>query len=188
MSVISVGVLPEVRNLLILYNDTLKLMMMRDLSGFVQVPFPLLRVDEYTPVDFLGQSVDLQSRIRVVHTLLALASEDELKADFDELQPEQLCFTFDSVVAARDMFFKSNKDLTNLVDIVYDIRFGNKTDLFDKHVELITDTAMGGFDLVYYFADLSEIDYKEEFERVKENRIYCFGMLESIREKVKEGD
>lgn len=136
--------------------------------------------------DFVGHDVNIDCRLTILSCLIGSLTDEQFDKEYEDSLNKYI-LKKEELEAIREEY--SNVDnYINYVDFIYRLssNLDDKEELITKYKNVISTIAHGGYDLIYFFADVSSYDYKQEFRDVVANRQLCYEVIDDILKKEKE--
>lgn len=148
-------------------------------SGF-KVPY--VAFNYFHLQDFIGNIVNVNCRVAILSYMIGSLSDEEFEKEYEESY-NKFILKKEELYKIRDAYSDKMRDF-NLVDLVYSNSDNfDKAKLMEDYDSILGNIAFGGYDLVYFYADLSKEDMKKETEDVIDNRTLCFDLLDEVRKE-----
>lgn len=151
------------------------------------LPYDLVTLDwsEYRLVDFLGHSINLVARLDAFLQLVVSLSESKLQDELNSCENKYLV----NLEELKAAIYDDCEEGFNIVDFCYTLMSLNKEEqdkAIKSNLSNLLRIAYGGYDLIYFFGDVSKLDFKNESDLIVENRKLCFDVLDRALKMNKE--
>ena len=136
--------------------------------------------------DFIGNDIDISCRLTILSCLIGNLTDEQFELEYESALNK--CILKKDELNAIRLDYSNIDDYVNFVDLAYYIlKHPKRRDkLLTKNINLLSSIAHGGYDLIYFFADISHSDCEQECEDVIKNRNLCYEILDDILRKEKE--
>lgn len=146
---------------------------------------PYLDWNQIRVQDFIGHDVNISCRLIILSCLIGSLTDEQFNKEYEDSLNKHILKREDLEVIREE--YSNVDNYVNYVDFIYRLSsdLDDKEELLTKYKNVISTIAHGGYDLIYFFADVSNYDYKQEIKDVIVNRQLCYEVLDDILKKEK---